>query len=144
MVRMAHKVRLYSEDDRYGYGRMILLVDDDYESCDALTEFLSRRGYTVQYAPNGHDALQWLARCEVLPALILLDLVMPVLDGWGFLEKRRNDPRIAELPVVIMSSCRNEMQKAKDAGGLGFVVKPIEPRALLQIIQSFERAAFEV
>jgi CheY-like chemotaxis protein len=119
---------------------MILLVDDDYESCDALTEFLSRRGYTVQYVSNGDDALQWLAGCEVLPALILLDLVMPVLDGWGFLEKRRNDPRIAELPVVVMSSCRNEMQQAKDAGGLEFVVKPIEPRLLLRVIESFDHA----
>jgi two-component system, chemotaxis family, chemotaxis protein CheY len=118
---------------------MILLVDDDYESCDALTEFLSRRGYTVQYASNGYDALQWLARSEVLPALILLDLVMPVLDGWGFLERRRNDPRLMNLPVVIMSSCRNEMQRAKDAGGMAFVVKPIEPRALLQVIESFEQ-----
>jgi CheY-like chemotaxis protein len=63
---------------------VILLVDDNCELCEALAELLSRQGYAVQCAANGSEALGLHADSQTRPALILLDLEMPVLDGWGF------------------------------------------------------------
>ena len=67
---------------------MVLLVDDNRELCEALTEFLSLQGHAVRCAANGSEALRLLADSHARPALIFLDLVMPVLDGWGFLAER--------------------------------------------------------
>lgn len=72
------------------------------------------------------------------PTLILLDLVMPVLDGWGFLAEHGKDPLLASVPVVLMSACRGVVQKAREAGAAAFIPKPIEPQALLRVIERFE------
>jgi CheY-like chemotaxis protein len=75
-----------------------------------------------------------LTRC---PAVIFLDLEMPILDGWGFLAERGKDPLLADVPVVIMSGFRNVAQKAKEAGAVAVVRKPIEPQTFLRIIEHF-------
>jgi CheY-like chemotaxis protein len=118
---------------------MILLIDDDYESSATLKELLSRRGYVVRHAANAADALEWLADTNTPPSLVLLDLAMPVLDGWSFLNKRRADPRLAALPVLVMSSSREDTQNIIDAGGIGFVAKPINLRALLRVVRHFDK-----
>jgi len=117
---------------------MLLLIDDDSEASAALTELLSFYGYAVQHAANGHEALRLSAAIHNRPALILLDLMMPVLDGWGFLAARSKDPLLADVPVVIMSGCRDMAQKAREAGAISFVPKPIEPQTLLRVIERFE------
>jgi CheY-like chemotaxis protein len=116
---------------------VILIVDDNRESSEALAEFLSREGHAVQRAANGSEALRVLADSQIRPALIFLDLEMPVLDGWGFLVERSKDPILADVPAVIMSGCRDVAEKAKEAGAVAFVRKPIEPRTLLRLIEHF-------
>ena len=103
---------------------MILLVDDNCESSEALAEFLSREGHAVQRASNGSEALRLLADSQTRPALIFLDLEMPVLDGWGFLAERSKDPILADVPAVLMSGCCDVAEKAKEAGAVAFVRKP--------------------
>ena len=85
---------------------MILLVDDNCESSEALAEFLSREGHAVQRASNGSEALRLLADSQTRPALIFLDLEMPVLDGWGFLAERSKDPILADVPAVHLAAIR--------------------------------------
>lgn len=63
---------------------MILLVDDNREFCETLAEFLTLQGQAVQCAENGSEALRLVADSHIRPAVILLDLEMPILDGWGF------------------------------------------------------------
>ena len=116
---------------------MILLVDDNRESCEALAEFLSRQGHAVQCAANGSEALRLLADSQTRPALIFLDLEMPVLDGWGFLAERSKDPMLAGVPAVIMSGCRDIAEKAKEAGAVATLRKPVEPRTLVRLIEHF-------
>ncbi|MGO9452738.1 MAG: response regulator [Candidatus Binataceae bacterium] len=116
---------------------MILLVDDNRESCEALAEFLSLRGHEVQCAANGNEALQSLADSQTRPELIFLDLVMPVLDGWGFLAERAKDPLLADVPVVIVSGCSDVAQKAKEAGAVAVVRKPADPQTLLSVMEHF-------
>jgi CheY-like chemotaxis protein len=116
---------------------VILLIDDNRESCDALAEFLSRQGHAVQCAANGSEGLRLLADSKTRPALILLDLEMPVLDGWGFLAERSKDPILTDVPAVIMSGYGDVAQKAKEAGAVAVVRKPIHPQALLRLIEHF-------
>jgi CheY-like chemotaxis protein len=116
---------------------VILLVDYNRESCEALAEFLSRQGHTVQCAANGSEALRLLADSQTRPALILLDLEMPVLDGWGFLATRVKDPILAGVPAVIMSGRRDIAEKAKEAGAVATVRKPVQLQTLLRLIEHF-------
>jgi len=82
---------------------LILVVDDDADVRSAIAETLEDEGYRAAQAANGIAALD-LARRGGTPALILLDLWMPVLDGWGFLERRAIDPALASVPVIVMSA----------------------------------------
>jgi len=117
---------------------VILLVDDNRDLCEALAEFLSLQGHAVQCAADGSEALRMIADSQTYPAVILLDLPMPILDGWGFLAERGKDARIAAVPVVIMSGCSDVAPRAREAGAAAVVRKPVEPQALLRVIEHFE------
>jgi two-component system, chemotaxis family, chemotaxis protein CheY len=116
---------------------VVLLVDDNRELCEALAEFLSLQGQTVRCAADGSEALRLLQDSQTRPALIFLDPAMPVLDGWGFLAERRKDPLLADVPVVIMSVCRDVAQKAKEAGAVAVVRKPVEPQIFVRLVEHF-------
>ena len=116
---------------------MILLVDDNREFCETLAEFLTLQGQAVQCAENGSEALRLVADSHIRPAVILLDLEMPILDGWGFLAERGKDPLLAGVPVVIMSAFQDIAQRAKEAGAVAVLCKPVEPQTLLRLIEHF-------
>lgn len=116
---------------------MILVVEDNSQLSEALAEFLAIHGHAVQTAANGADALGLLASSESQPALILLDLAMPVLDGWGFLDELNRSQKLANVPVVIMSGYRNVAQRVKESGAVAVVHKPVEPQTLLRIVDRY-------
>lgn len=116
---------------------MLLLIDDNRELSETLAEFLSLKGYAVQCAANGREAIQEIADSHTRPALIFLDLKMPVLDGWGFLAERTSEPLLADVPVVIMSGCHDVTRRAKEAGAVAVVRKPIEPATFLRVVEHF-------
>jgi CheY-like chemotaxis protein len=116
---------------------MVLVIDDDRESSEALADFLAFKGYVVQCANNGNDALVYVDNTHTRPTLIFLDLVMPVLDGWGFLAERVKYPLLADVPVVILSACSDVVQKAKEAGAVAVMRKPAEPQSLIRVIEHF-------
>jgi CheY-like chemotaxis protein len=117
---------------------MLLIVDDEAGIRESLEEFLCSEGFSVQTAANGSEALQ-LAR-EVLPTLILLDLNMPVLNGWGFLIECLEDPRLSKVPVLVMSAS-TELASAKAAGAAGIIRKPFQLSELLPAIERVLAAA---
>lgn len=82
----------------------ILIVEDDADIRDTLEEVLVAEGYSVQVASNGQEALDCLRSAEQLPNLVLLDLMMPIKDGQAFREEQERDPRLADIPIVIMSA----------------------------------------
>ncbi|HWX35745.1 MAG TPA: response regulator, partial [Steroidobacteraceae bacterium] len=82
----------------------ILVVEDERGQREALAEVLSRLGYEVQCAANGSEALELMRHSESLPGLILLDLMMPVMDGWEFRAQQRKDRALADVPVVVLSA----------------------------------------
>ena len=113
----------------------ILIVDDDRTTVCLVEQFLHRKGYTRILGIT--DSEQALAICDDYdPDLILLDLIMPNVDGFSLLETLRSDPSETFLPIVVLTADTSEDAKARalDAGATDFLVKPVSPtEALLRI-----------
>ena len=109
----------------------VLIVDDDADTRDVLREFLEFEGYSVVTTADGRAALAALERTRNTCS-ILLDLMMPVMDGWEFLEARRADARLSRIPVIIISAFRD---RAPTEGVAGVVSKPIDFTELLNVIR---------
>src|SRR3982074_3818832 len=92
-------------------NKNILVVEDDPDIRAALTQILSDDGYAVATAANGQEAIDHLRRTSP-PALILLDLMMPVMDGWQFRSHQKQDPALKSIPVVIVTADGSAQNKA--------------------------------
>ncbi len=111
-----------------GQGKTVLVVDDDPDVRSMVSWVLADEGYSVVEAGNGRDALQAVRRAA--PDTILLDLQMPVMDGWAFVRECRSDRRCDGVPIVVMSAG----QRASEAARLGasdFLAKPFDLDVLL-------------
>jgi CheY-like chemotaxis protein len=114
-------------------GKTILIVEDDTATRDALTLILSAEGFAVVGAANGEEALGVL-RSESPPDLILLDLMMPIMDGWQFRREQSVDPRLSAIPVVVLSADGNVQQKAASLRVAAYLQKPVDVDNLLEVI----------
>ena len=110
----------------------VLIVEDDADLREMMAQLLTVEGYTVEAAANGHDALEFL-RSGPLPALILLDLMMPVMDGWEFWRRQRDDPAIAAVPVVVLSAV--DHTRAAEFGSAAVLKKPLDFDLLLTLVR---------
>ncbi len=113
----------------------ILLVDDDSELRRAMVDLLASDDYTAAGVANGQEALEWLGRAEHPPRLILLDLMMPVMDGWQFRKEQLDDPSLASIPVAVLSARGN----APLDDGVEVLQKPIRPQLLLEFVARYCR-----
>ncbi|HYF50788.1 MAG TPA: response regulator [Planctomycetota bacterium] len=113
--------------------KRVLIVEDDLDIRDVLTQVLEYEGYEVATAGNGREALDYL-RSHPKPGLILLDLMMPVMDGWQFRAEQQKTPELANIPVVILSADGNAYQKASTVRAAGFLKKPVELETLLETV----------
>lgn len=109
----------------------ILVVDDDPGILSTVAEVLDLEGYSVQTATNGAEALRAVDREE--PCLVLLDMRMPVLDGWGFAQAVRE--RGLTLPIVVMTAAQDARHWADEIGAAGFLAKPFELMDLLVAVE---------
>lgn len=114
--------------------RPILVVDDDADIRCTLADVLGDAGYAVQAAANGREALELIKARSPVPALILLDLMMPELDGWGFMAALHEIPQLSAIPVVIFSAHGNASSAASSLDVAGFVKKPIRLDELLAAV----------
>jgi CheY-like chemotaxis protein len=111
----------------------VLVVDDDDATRAVVALALRQTGYEVALAANGREALD-LLRQGPRQALILLDLLMPVMDGWRFLEEQRGDPRLADIPVIVLSAAGDIPRLAADLGPYRYVEKPLLLDELLEAV----------
>jgi CheY-like chemotaxis protein len=116
-----------------GGGKRILVVEDDAATREALAMILGAEGFTVVGAANGQEALG-LLRDVPRPDLILLDLMMPIMDGWQFRREQTLDPSLSAIPVVILSADGNVQQKAASLRAADYLQKPVDVENLLQVI----------
>jgi signal transduction histidine kinase len=122
----------------YSTGLRLMLVEDDPSIRDTLAEMLEDEGYAVTTATNGREALDTLHQ-GIPPDVILLDLMMPVMDGWEFRVEQRADPMLAAIPLLAMSA--DLSAKARAIAADAYVRKPIDFPELLRLLQAIvERA----
>ncbi|MFY2561105.1 response regulator [Corallococcus terminator] len=110
--------------------KRLLIVDDELAIVEALQDILSVEGYGILTAFNGAEGLQRMA--EVRPDLVLLDLMMPVMDGREMLRRMRDDPALRTIPVVVMSAGRISEEERRSSAR--FLAKPFELDLLLETI----------
>lgn len=117
----------------------ILLVEDDFDVREALVETLRDRGYEVESASDGEQALQIL-RAGSRPGLILLDLMMPRMSGSEFRIAQQGDPALSHLPVVLLSADGRMEEKAVSLQVQGAIRKPIDLDELFAVIERIRTA----
>src|SRR5690606_474163 len=115
--------------------RSILVVEDSAGIRDAVKGLLELEGYRVEVASHGREALEML-KVMPTPCLILLDLMMPDMDGWAFKAIRESDARLAPIPVVVISGAPN-IDPPNQPGEV--LKKPIDLKLLKQLVDSYCR-----
>jgi CheY-like chemotaxis protein len=112
----------------------ILIVDDNDEVRAAIAALLESHGYHVLFARDGREALRVLCGADVTPCLILLDLMMPLLDGWDFHAEQKRNPRLSAIPILVVSA-HPLAALATNAGAAAVLSKPVDPDALLAAVE---------
>ena len=112
------------------------MVDDDLGMRESLKELLELEGYTVRTAEHGRAGLEQLKPDEKKPCLILLDLMMPVMNGWQFLEAmKQGDAAIGNIPVIVVSAL-DEAQELQGRYRCDVLSKPLDINKLLETVRT--------
>ena len=109
----------------------VLVIDDDQTVRDLMTRFLHQEGYNVALAQDGAEGLERIR--ELMPAAVLLDIQMPKVDGWTVLEACKDDPEIADIPVIVLTISDNR-KRAYALGASDFLVKPVDRNRLREVL----------
>jgi CheY-like chemotaxis protein len=112
----------------------VFVVEDDVDTRDMLGRFLELEGYTVELASNGKQALERL-RQGVHPCVILLDLMMPVMDGWQFRREQVQHHELADIPVIVVSAAGRE--RIAEIHADGYLTKPVDLEQLLARVTEY-------
>jgi two-component system, chemotaxis family, chemotaxis protein CheY len=124
--RFAHQTRVPPD-------KSVLLVEDDPDACVFVSAVLEAEGFEVSCARNGREALEHLSSSK-LPDVILLDLMMPVMDGWAFRAEQKRHPELAHIPVVVLSAVPNVRAQAHSLEADAYLQKPIDMDDLLRVV----------
>jgi len=120
-----------------GCAKVVLIVEDDDDVRESLAEVLKDNDYVTREATHGRDTLDSLRAGGTKPCLILLDLMMPVMDGRQFRAAQMNDPALAAIPVVVLSAHTDAAELARQMGVLDVLKKPIDLASLLATVHRF-------
>ncbi len=115
----------------------ILVVDDDADIRETLVEILEESGHRAVSASNGNEALEVLRAAPDRPCPILLDLMMPGMDGRTFRAEQLKDPSLAPIPVVLLSAFRDTAETARELDVAGHLPKPVSLDALIKLVGVF-------
>jgi len=113
----------------------ILYIEDDPDHRLMMRTILITRGFKLETAPNGVEGVE-MAR-QITPDLILLDLYMPKMDGFGVMRQLSQDPVTRDIPVIVVSAwpTGDHRRRAREAGAVAFLAKPYNPETLFDLIQ---------
>ena len=146
------RFRFASREGRQGYparapgntedgqilGCRVLVVEDDEATLDAVAELLDGEGIAVCKARNGREALE-LLRPGRLPGLIIVDLMMPVMDGWELCRRIAADEDLASIPIAIVTAAAAIDRMPVRRNDAGFFTKPVDYRHLLEVVRRYGR-----
>ncbi|MEV0643167.1 HAMP domain-containing protein [Streptomyces sp. NPDC050619] len=126
---------------RFG-GEKVLIVDDDIRNVFALTSVLEQHGLSVLYAENGREGIEVLEQHDDV-AVVLMDIMMPEMDGYATTTAIRRMPQFAGLPIVALTAkaMKGDREKAIESGASDYVTKPVDPDHLLAVMEEWMRGA---
>ena len=116
--------------------RHVLIIEDSIDISEPITTLLESEGYTVSCAENGQEGLKYLHTTDHVPQIILLDLMMPLMDGSEFRNRQKNDPKISQIPIILMSASAIIEKDAIRLGVNAFLPKPLDIDQLLDTVES--------
>ncbi len=127
--------RLHSSDDDL-IGKAVLLVDDDARNIFALSSVLERRGMRVLTASTGNEAIAMVDSTPDL-AIVLMDIMMPEMDGYQTMQVIRSDPLFRRLPIIALTAkaMKGDREKCLDAGASDYLAKPVNTEQLLSALR---------
>lgn len=117
-----------------GSRKHILIVEDDRDLRETLREALELEGYAAVSVENGRAALRHLAN-GAKPCMILLDLMMPVMDGWAFRQELLKDPSLAAIPVIVMTA--STAARASTVASQAILYKPLHMGRVIDVVQEY-------
>jgi CheY-like chemotaxis protein len=112
----------------------VLIVEDDADLREMMAQLLTLEGFAAATVSNGREALAYL-RAHAAPDVILLDLMMPVMDGWEFRREQRLDREMAEVPVIVLSAL--DQTRVAEVAADAFLKKPLDFDRLLELIRRY-------
>jgi CheY-like chemotaxis protein len=112
----------------------VLIVEDDEDLREMMAQLLTLEGYEAATVANGREALDYLHRTRT-PNVILLDLMMPVMDGWEFHRQLEADPALAPVPVIVLSAV--DQVRAANIHAAAFLKKPLDFDRLLALVRTY-------
>lgn len=127
--------------ERHSSTHSVLVVEDDEHIAQVLKFMLERQGYQVTHAADGRAACSHIESLETVPALVLLDVMLPYIDGFEIVRIIRDRPAWADVPIVMLTAkaMERDIVRALDAGANDYVVKPFQPNELLARMRRFLR-----
>jgi DNA-binding response OmpR family regulator len=114
----------------------VMVVEDDDDIRESLVDILADEGYVAIGACHGRDALDKLVSSPERPCLIVLDLMMPVMDGAGFREVQLQDPGLSQIPVIVISACRDLDEGTRGMQPAAMLKKPLKVKDLLDVVHA--------
>jgi CheY-like chemotaxis protein len=114
----------------------ILVVDDDDDIREGVVDYLQEQGYVAVGAVNGRDALDQLKSPALRPCIMVIDLMMPVMDGRTFREEQLRTPSLSAIPVVVISANVDLETRAASLKAVSYLPKPLDLAALLAVVRS--------
>lgn len=118
-------------------NKKVLLVEDDIDIRETLTELLEDEGHEVLCAENGQVALDTLANNTDLPHVILLDLMMPIKNGFEFCMEKENDAKISHIPIIVMSADGHIRDNKSLISASAYLRKPLDIFEMLNAIEEY-------
>lgn len=117
--------------------KKILIVDDNISFVGAMKELLKISGYEVVTAHNGKEALELLDSMKVMPTLIILDMIMPIMNGPEFRKAQLEDQRFSKIPVILLTANNGFKEFQEKLQAYEFLNKPVESKDLLYVVENF-------
>jgi CheY-like chemotaxis protein len=117
--------------------KTVVIIEDDIGIRDSIAEVLEEEGFRVLAADHGRDALDRLTQQTDVPCVILLDLMMPIMDGWAFREEQKRHPVLGPVPVIVMTADSHAKDKAEALGAQGHMGKPLDLDQLLRAVHHY-------
>ena len=112
----------------------VLIVEDDADLREMMAQLLQLEGFDAHSVANGREALEYLKE-GAPPQLILLDMMMPVMDGWEFRREQQLSPKLADVPVIVLSAL--DQTRVGEIGAVAFLKKPLDFDRLLDLVRRY-------